>query len=167
MRIFLGSFVIACAAVLAGCQAIQATSAAVASSNACTRSGKSAQFPAEGERRAFDVRFRLSSVLGEHLHEDRVTCRYEGSMCGGGTWFHVWREDRLDGFEQAFPGGDMVSYHYHSFCANLLLRPGSGAEQRFVLRREGAHPRALSFDELGDRGIHVESFTIEAVTDAL
>ena len=150
-----------------GCQSIGALGSVVGSSVACSKAKSDIHFPGEGSSRQFFLEFSLRNDGEAVDFSDTVKCKYQGSFCGGGKWFHTWHEEEAEGFVWELEGGGKVTHHYHSWCAltERYLRECEDGECRkgdffsFVLHVPGLpFPRLVKVDDLPDWGFELEYY---------
>ena len=149
-----------------------AVTQATGGSLACGASKASEEFPAENEERKFNISFSLLHDGSRHQYQDSLSCHYKGSFCGGGKWFHVWRESKQLGNEWELSSGDVLTHHYYSYCAfieryEVDCQDGECSPEghfKFVLKRANAqHPLLVTIPQLQEHGVAVENYAIVEV----
>jgi hypothetical protein len=107
------------APVLISCQALTATTSVIAGSSACNSTEKEQSFPPEGAIKKIDLSLTISDKTTEVSFSETAVCEYQGSMCGGGSWFQVWYGDQSISHNISLPLGDELIFQPHSFCITI------------------------------------------------
>lgn len=107
------------ASILVSCQALTATTSTITGSAACDSSEEEQTFPADDAVAKIDLSFVITDKSKEISFSDVAVCEYQGSMCGGGSWFEVWYGDQSASHTIPLAEGDELIFRPHSFCIRL------------------------------------------------
>lgn len=101
---------------LVGCQATQTTLSVISGNAACSRTEQQHVFPDDGA--VAEIQFKLDIMGSEGPIEFNgiATCGYQGSMCGGGSWFQVWYGNQELHYSLSLPYDSTLEFRPHSFC---------------------------------------------------
>ena len=105
--------------ILVSCQVLTATTSVITGSVACSVSEKKQSFPPEGAIKKIDLSLSISDKTNDVSFSETAICEYQGSMCGGGSWFEVWYGDQSISHNIPLSLGDELVFRPHSFCIAL------------------------------------------------
>jgi len=101
---------------LTGCQSTLTALSVISGGAACSRTERQQQFPEEGAEAQIEVQISIMGRDGPVQLNETANCEYQGSMCGGGSWFQVWYGDQTQFHSVALPYDSTLEFRPHSFC---------------------------------------------------
>ena len=112
--------IVALLPLLIGCQALSALISVTGGSVACASSKSGETFLPDGSKKYINISFDINEGNRTVPFKEVVMCEYQGAICGGGTWFHIWYGDRtLQNKIIELQNGDTLSFDEHAQCLKM------------------------------------------------
>lgn len=165
--------------MIVSCQILTATTSVFGAGIACSASEDEQSYPDEGAEANIALSLRIMDADQSLEFTGIAWCKYQGSICGGSSWFHLLHEDQSISHEFKFSSGDDLSFSPHTFSIRLDPFQKSCASgnfdpyAHFILRvmfankRYGQDRPLVTESELRAYGFKVEKSNIEVVRENL